>query len=116
MGSKPWTRSLTPPRIFNAHGGLTRRINACYDYAMLEASPYLVAANKLNRADLSGSAWLKKFSFGGKLFTAVGVKSINLTGLPLALIDSSGKLLKRILKIRRFATDEKYFIKTNPLE
>jgi hypothetical protein len=116
MGSKPWTRSHTPPKIFKFDGRLKQRIGAYYNYVMLEASPYLIAANNLKREDLSSSAWLKRFSFGGRLFTATGFNSINLTGLPLAMIDSSGKMLKRFFKISRFATSEKYFIKDNPLE
>lgn len=116
MGAKPWTRSSIPPSIFKSGGGLRRRINAYYVYVMLEASPYLVAANNLKREDLSGSVWLKRFSFGGRLFATTGFNSINLTGLPLALIDSSGKLAKRVLKISRFTTNEKHFVRNNPLE
>jgi hypothetical protein len=114
MGAKPWARSSTPPRVFGSGGGFARRMNAYYVYLMLEASPYLVAANNLKRADLSGSAWLRRFSLGGRIFTAVGFNNINLTGWPLALIDSSGKLVKRILKLSRFTTDEKHFVTNNP--
>lgn len=116
MGPKPWTRSATPPSIFGSNGALKRRINSLYSYLMLEASPYLVVANRLKRKDLAGSAWLKKFSSGGNFFTAIGFNNANLTGLPLALIDSSGKLAKRILKMSRFTTSEQYFLKHDPLE
>jgi len=116
MGSKPWTRSDSPPKLFRLDGRFKQRINSYYNFVMLEASPYLVAAKKLKREDLSGSAWLKNFSLGGKLFVAIGFSNINLTGLPLAVIDSSGKMLKRFFKISRFATDEIYFIKDNSLE
>jgi hypothetical protein len=116
MGSKPWTRSDRPPKIFKIDRSLKQRIGAYFNYVMLEASPYLIAANKLNREDLSSSPWLKKFSFGGRIVAAIGFNSVNLTGLPLALIDSSGKMLKRFFKISRFATDERYFIKDDPLE
>ncbi|EGF30215.1 hypothetical protein IMCC9480_1876 [Oxalobacteraceae bacterium IMCC9480] len=116
MGRKPWSRSVAPPQIFFGGGKLKSRINSYYEYLMLESSPYLVVARSIKGEDISDSVWLFRHSSGGKFLANIGFNSVNLTGLPLAVIDSCGKFLKRIFKISRFSTDEKFFLKKYPLD
>lgn len=115
MGNKPWTKPPRAPSIISGPGNIPQRIRAYYEYVMLECTPYNVIAKMHIQSISNNKDWLNKNLFISRLICFFGFNNASLTGLPLAIIDSFGKGLRRALKISRFAIDERFVIKEPPI-
>lgn len=110
MGRKPWTRGDVVPSP--RRDGLRQY----YEYLMLELSPYTIVALPYATRNGPGVSWARRKSTVASFLSVFGLGSANLIGLPLAVIDSSGKFVKRILKIDRFSIDSAHALKNSPFE
>jgi hypothetical protein len=110
MGRKPWMRGDVVPS--------PRRegLKQYYEYLTLELSPYTIIALPYVTKTGSGVPWVRRRSKVARFLSIFGLGSANLVGLPLAIIDSSGKFVKRVLRIDRYSIDSAYALKSSPFE
>lgn len=78
QGSKPWLPLPEKPPLNNR---LANRLMQLY----AEASPYVLAAGRLDVEYVDGDQWLKPRTFWGWLLRVLGFGSLALTGLPVAM-------------------------------
>ena len=60
--------------------------------------------------------WMHSKTFTGKLLNAISLNKPNLIGLPLAIIDSLAKRLRRILGINRFSISSDHVLAESPFD
>lgn len=116
MGAKPWVRENQPPSLFNRNHSLLKNLRKYYEYLSLEVSPYSIIARKYSKQLNEDTSWMYSKTLTAKLFTIISFNSANLIGLPLAVIDSFTKRLRRALNINRFSTNAEHVLKESPFD
>ena len=116
MGPKPWLKENQPPSLFNKDRKFLLNLRDYYEYVSLEVSPYMIVARKYSKQINEDTSWMHSKTFAGKLLNAISLNNPNLIGLPLAIIDSLAKRLRRILGINRFSISSDHVLAESPFD
>lgn len=116
MGAKPYLRENQPPYLLNKNNSVLKNLRNYYEYVSLEISPYLVIARKYSNQLDEDADWMRSKTVAAKLLNILSFNSANLIGLPISIIDSFTKRLRRALNINRFSTSGEHALTESPFD
>lgn len=113
MGPKPWDRSAL--LSVNGEEPAMLKLRRYYENVALELSPYLALAPRYREALGADAGWMERRSFVARLGSTLTGNHPVLQGMPLAVFDSTVRLLRRELGLGRIQDRAEFVLTESPL-